>query len=202
MRRFPHTPEFPIQSLRYYIISPLSTSSGCSKLFDESSPYYSSFYGAYLVSRGDGTPFGFSAETAELDKNAVSLVAGFDFFSLVLDDFGLAAENRVFNYSVKSMDDGLHFVGSNGWTRIYSDITINGVNHKRNRFVGSYLQYGSPKFPVSSDFAPVEMKSIVYAKYFSEWDVSVFFYVISPSEAICEECVRTILSQSTLTSTK
>ena len=185
-----------------YNFPAFSLKNGCSRLFDEASPYYSSFYGAYIVSRGDGTPFGFSPETSELDENAVSRVAGFDFFSLVLDDFGLTADNRVFDYSVNLKDNDVSFAGSDHWKCIFSDITVNGVNHERDGFVNSYLQYGSPNFPVSSDFAPVTMKSIIYAKYFAEWDSSVLFYVMSPSEDVCEECVRTILSESTLQSVK
>lgn len=172
---------------------------GCSRLFDESSPYYNSFYGAYIVQRGDGLPYGFSSETQELDNDDVYLLAGFDFFSLVLDDFGLANDERVFDYSLTSKDKDVPFAGSEHWTCICSNITVNGVNHEKNGFVRSYLQYGLPKFPVSSDFAPVAMKSIVYAKYFSDWDVSVFFYVMSPSEKVCSECMNTILSRSTLT---
>ncbi|MBP8640144.1 MAG: hypothetical protein KBI01_04495 [Oscillospiraceae bacterium] len=172
---------------------------GCSRLFDESSPYYNSFYGAYLIQRGDGLPYGFSSETQELDNDAVSLVAGFDFFSLVLDDFGLTQDKRVFNYSLTSKENDVPFAGSEHWTCICSNITVNGVNHERSDFVNSYLQYGLPKFPVSSDFAPVAMKSIVYAKCFPEKNVSVFFYVMSPSEKVCSECIYNVLSKSTLT---
>lgn len=183
-----------------YNFPAFSLKKGCSRLFDEASPYYSSFYGAYLVRRTDGEPFGFSRETYKLDENALSSVAEFDFFSLVLGDFGLMENERIFDYEVTSREEGLAFAGYDGWTLLSSDITVNGANHEKNGFVTSYLQYGSPSFPVSSDFAPVKMKSIVCAKYFEEWNTSVFFYVMSPSEAVCKECVQTILSRSTLKS--
>lgn len=181
-----------------YNFPAFSLKNGCSKLFDESSPYYSSFYGAYLVRRADIAPFGFSPDMRDVDEKAVSDIAKFDFVTLVLGDFGLTADKQVFESTPNSEQRGVSFLGYDDWTRISSSQKVNGLNHKKRGFVSSYLQYGSPNFPVSSDFAPVEMKSIVYAKYFSEWDTSVFFYVMSPSEEVCESCVQTILSQSTL----
>ena len=175
---------------------------GCSRLFDERSPYYNSFYGAYVISQGNHKAYGFSPNIQGVSEPALAELAKFDFFNLVLADFGLTKEERVFEYSLTSEDTNVTFASYSGWTCVCSDITINGVNHEKNGFVNSYLQYGAPKFAVSSDFAPIEMKSIVYAKFFAEWDSSVFFYVMSPSEEVCEECMYTILSQSELLSAK
>ncbi|MEA4895521.1 MAG: hypothetical protein VB064_09695 [Oscillospiraceae bacterium] len=185
-----------------YNFPAFSLKKGCSRLFDESSAYYGSFYGAYLVSRADGEPYGFSSDAREIDEKAVSLIARFDIFTLVLDDFGLSADKRIFECTPVSEQTNISFLGYDGWTRVSSNLKVNGMNHEKNGFVQSYLQYGSPNFPVSSDFSPVEMKSIVYARYFPEWNASVCFYVMSPSEEVCESCLRTILSQSTLKSTE
>ncbi len=181
-----------------YNFPAFSLKNGCSRFFDEASPYYSSFYGAYLVHRADGEPFGFSSDMSNPDENRISDIAKFDFFTLVLDDFGLTLDERVFKNSLTSELSNVSFLGYDGWTQISSDLTVNGANHEKKGFVSSYLQYGSPNFPVSSDFAPVKMKSIVYARYFPDWDTAIFFYVMSPSEEVCESCVQTILSRSTL----
>lgn len=180
-----------------YNFPAFSLRKGCSMLFDKASPYYSSFYGAYLIQCPDGAPFAFSPDTLELDSDSVAEVARFDFFSLVLGDFGLSDAKQVFDYSVSSRKTDFTFAGIGGWTRITSDIAVNGAAHKKEGFVSSYLQYGPPNFPVDADFLPVIMKGIVYGKYFEEWNTSVFFYVMSPSEEICKECERTILSKST-----
>ncbi len=181
-----------------YNFPAFSLKNGCSRFFDEDSSYYSSFYGAYLVRRADSEPFGFSPDMRKPDEKAISDIAKFDFFTLVLDDFGLSSNEQVFEDSAAYAKTNVSFLGYDGWTRISSDLTVNGVNHEKKGFVSSYLQYGSPNFPVSLDFAPVKMKSLVYARYFPEWDTAVYFYVMSPSEEVCENCVQTILSRSTL----
>ncbi len=185
-----------------YNFPAFSLKDGCSRLYDETSPYYSSFYGAYLVQRADGEPFGFSKDIHDPDEKAVADIAEFDLFTLVLGDFGLTSDKRIFGYSLTDCQKNQFFVGYDGWTRISSDITVNGVNHEKRGFCTSYIQYGAPSFPVSSDFAPVKMKSIVYAKYIPEWNTAVFFYVMSPSDNICKICVRDILSKSTLSDRK
>ena len=185
-----------------YNFPAFSLKNGCSRIFDESSPYYSSFYGAYLVRTGDGKPYGFSPDMSTTDEDAVLDIAKFDFFSLVLGDFGLSADKQVFENTPVTEQANVSFLGYDGWTEISSNLSINGMNHKKKGFVSSYLQYGSPNFPVSSDFASVEMKSLIYARYFPEWGTSVFFYVMSPSEEVCENCVQTILSKSTVKSTE
>ena len=195
---YSNTPDTKLTIL--YNFPAFSLMKGCSGLFDEASPYYNSFYGAYLVQREDKVPYGFSSDTLALSSEAVSSVARFDFFNLVLSEFGLSEEDEIFDYSVTSKETDLTFAGSDNWTRVSSNITVNGMAHQKNGFVTSYLQYGSPNFPVSSDFSAVKMKSIIYGKYFEEWNTSVFFYVMSPSETVCEDCEKLILSRSTLKS--
>jgi len=190
--------QLPAKLTILYNFPAFSLQKGCSRLYDESSPYYSSFYGAYLVKRSDGRPFGFSEQTGALDEAAVASVAKFDYLTLVLGNFGLPKTERLFDYTVTAAETGLSFVGYEGSTRVCSDIDTKGVNHKKAGFVPAYLQYGPPNFPVSADFAPITMKSIVYARYFEDWNVSVFFYVMSPSEEVCEACVSELLAKSTL----
>ena len=60
---------------------------GASNLFNEASPYYNSFYGAYMV-RQEGRSFGFEAG-GEPSAEEIQLAPRFDFFRLVLADFGL-----------------------------------------------------------------------------------------------------------------
>lgn len=69
---------------------------GCSRLFDQASPYYNSFYGAYLISLGNHEPYGFSTDMHDPSEPALAEIAKFDFFNLVLSDFGLTEAERVF----------------------------------------------------------------------------------------------------------
>lgn len=170
---------------------------GCSRLFDPNSPYYNGFYGAYLVQQEDGSPYGFDAE-GNLDSDAVAKVAEFDFFSLVLEDFGLQKEEEVFTCDNVDLEDGYSFAGHDGWTRMSADIMVNGAAHKAQEDVQSYLQYGKPAYAIDAPFAPVEMKTVVYGRYFEEWNTSVFFYVMATDENVCRRCENQILRASVL----
>ena len=59
---------------------------GCSRLYDLASPYYSAFYGAYVLEGNRVSP-----ETA-------GAVAKYDFQQLVLSDFGIKRSEMVFDW--------------------------------------------------------------------------------------------------------
>ena len=117
----------------------------------------------------------------------------------MLGDFGLAPEDRVFDFTVTERTQDVTYAGYGGWTRIRADILVNGSAHNRRDHVTSYLQYGAPNFgPVAEEFAPVEMEGLIYARYFPEWDVGVYFYVMGADEGVCRACDEQILSKSVL----
>lgn len=170
---------------------------GCSRLYDEKSLYYNGFYGAYLVQQADGSPYGFD-EAGDLNEEAAAQVAEFDFFTLVLGDFGLPESAESFECNISDTKSDITFVGYDGWTRIEAGMLVNGAAHEEQQWVQSYLQYGAPNYKTEKPFALVEMKSIVYARYFEEWNSSIFFYVMAPDEDVCRKCEKEILAQSIL----
>lgn len=199
----------------------LSWGRGYSRLFDETSPYYNSFYGAYAVSGStDGSPYGFHTD-GSLNQEEIAEVAKYDFQRLVLGDFGLAPRDRVFTWTASVAqeedssgedDEGTAaasgekiFLGEAGWQRVDADLLVNGCAHRANGFVQSYLQYGTPNYDVSKTgdekkrpFTLVEMKGRIYAKYFEEKDLSVFFYIIAADERVLEQTDEEILQNSKL----
>lgn len=178
-----------------YNFPSFSCSKGCSYLFDPASPYYNAFYGAYVVR--DGSNSALAGGTP--DESAVAAIAAFDFFHLVLGDFGLSPTDRVFDFTVTDRAGGISFAGYEGWTRLEAEFTVNGAAHNRRDGVRSYLQYGSPSFdPVEEEFAPLTMHGIVCARYFPQWDAGIYFYVMAPTAEICRACESEILSNSTL----
>ena len=178
-------------------------SKGCSLLYNPQSPYYNSFYGAYLVSgrTAEGLPYGFTAD-GSLDLESASQVPQFDFQRLVLADLGIRASQQVFDWKIESVSQNVDYVGSSGWTRLDASLRVNGVIHRAEGFRRSYLQYGrcayDPKDYGLEDFAPVHMKGRLYAKYVSEWDTSIFFYIMTGDEQVLERCDAEILSKSIL----
>lgn len=178
-----------------YNFPSFSCGRGCSYLYDPASPYYNSFYGAYLVRDSSNA----TLAAGGMDEDRVADIAGFDFFQLVLGDFGLETGDRVFDFTVTDRAEGVTYAGWEGWTRVEAEFTVNGSAHNRRQGVLSYLQYGAPNFgPVAAEFAPVEMCGTVYGRYFPEWDIGVYFYVMGTSREICTACEEKILSKSTL----
>ena len=190
---------------------------GCSHLYDVRSPYYNAFYGAYLVTdcgtresdTGEGNaalpmddgrpPFGFDAD-GDLDLAKTGLVPQYDFKKLVLGDFGIAPRDMRFDWSVQNVQTVDAFLGYDGWTCVDADLTVSGAFHRAHGFRQSYLQYGTPKYDAYPDvpFTPVNMRGRVYARYFPQWNSSIFFYVMAPSQDVVDRCDREILQKSKL----
>lgn len=182
---------------------------GCSSIYNVDSEYYSSFYGAYLVTGCDNTkdrsgekgkaPFGFSHDGA-MNVHEAAMVPKYDFQQLVLRDFGLSSSEQIFEWKEENTTKGMYYLGYEGWTRTDASLTVNGTAHKSRGFRRSYLQYGIPAYdvPGNKDFQPVEMKGRIYGRYFEEWDTSVFFYILTPGKKTLEKCDRDILSKSLL----
>lgn len=170
---------------------------GCSRLYDPSSEYYNSFYGAYATA-SDGTAFGFNAD-GELNTAEIAAVAKYDFQKLVLGDFGLKASELVFEWSETELDTEAVFMGEEAWQRVDADLIVSGASHQKQAFVQSYLQYGTPKYDLNKKekpFIPVEMKGRIYAKYLPEQDISLFFYIVASQKELLESCDRDILQHS------
>lgn len=165
-----------------------------STLYNEESPYYNSFYGAYLVQQ-DERAFGFDEE-GKVDPKEIALVPRYDFFHLVLDDFGLLKSEEEFAWMVTKQEEGVVQAGMDGWTKIRADLRVNGANHVADGFVTSYLQYGAPGWECETPFAPVDMKGIVYVRYFPEEKVSVFLYALCAEETALNRCDTDILSKT------
>lgn len=133
-----------------------------------------------------------------LEGNRVSpetagTVAKYDFQQLVLSDFGIKRSEMVFDWEETEPPHAECLLGEDGWTAYNAKLTVNGTAHEPNGFKRSYLQYGTPKYDltgIQKPFEPLEQKGSVYAKYFEEADISIFFYVIALDDAIIEHATK------------
>lgn len=174
---------------------------GCSRLYEETSPYYNSFYGAYLVKDTDGGTYGFTKQTDGTllpDADAAAEVPKYDFWNLVLAEFGLTRQNAVFDWNITEVSEPLSYVGDDGFYRMDATLTVNGAAHVYDGFTQSYLQYGTPNYPTEAPLAPVTMYGRLYGKYLVEKQVSLFFYIVAADKEVLEQCDRELLSESTL----
>ena len=185
-----------------YNFPAFSPAKGCSRLYDTASPYYNSFYGAYLVKDEDGSAYGFTTRpdgTLYPAAAAVAEVPKYDFWQLVLSEFGLTRENAVFAWNITDISEPLSYGGEGGFYRMDATLTVNGSSHEYNDFTQSYLQYGKPDFPVTAPLEPVPMYGRLYGKYLEEKQVSLFFYIVAADREVLEKCDKEILSKSNLT---
>ena len=178
----------------FYNFPAFDFTKGCSRLYDPESPYYCSFYGAYIL-KGEENCYGFDEE-GELEEFAVAAVARYDYQQLVLRDFGLNYSEAVFDFTVEKTEKDWFYAESEGWTRVDAKVRVNGCAHKKDDFALSYLQYGSPGFEVEQSFAPVELFGRIYGKTFEEEKTSLFFYILCADRQALEDCDRQILSKS------
>lgn len=182
-----------------YNFPAFSPTKGCSRLYDTASPYYNSFYGAYLVQDSEGQPYGFTVgDDGSLTPDAavVAQVPKYDFFRLVLAEFGLTSKNAVFDWNVTDISEPLSYAGEENFFRVDATLTVNGASHHDTGFTQSYLQYGRPNFPVTDSLAPVSMYGRLYGTYLEEKNTSLFFYIVAADKTVLEDCDRDILSKS------
>jgi hypothetical protein len=175
----------------YYNFASFDLLEGCSRVYDPDSPYYSSFYGAYLVQRKDGRPYGFDPnDISVINVEEVERVARFDYTLLVLGDLGITKNQLIFDAKVEDIIENVEYAGSYGWSRVDTIMLTNGMlHHQKEKTPLSYLQYGSPSKALSrdhEDFSPIEMHGIVIGKWFPEYRCSIFFYIMSPNKEVCE----------------
>ncbi len=181
-----------------YNFPAFSSITGTSALYDETSPYYNSFYGAYLVQAPDHPDgFGFDENGTARPEEAI-LVPEYDFRRLVMGGFAIPKDRLVFDWSIARLEEDVSYIGYDGWTKITADLYINGTAHYCERHLQSYIQYGKPLTPAGADFTPVTMKGLIYMRYFEQWDTSIFFYIVTSSDEVLHQCDEEILSRSVL----
>ncbi len=166
---------------------------GCSRIYDDTCEYYNSFYGAYAVNERYGID-----EKGNVDLDKISRVPRYDFTRLVLGDLGMPKKDEVFSWEVDGVTKGVSLAGYDDWVCLDAEMTVNGVLHERCEKLRNYIQYGSPNYDTEENFAPVQMRGRIYARYFEEAECSIFFYVMARSDDVLESCDENILAAADL----
>ncbi|SHK07748.1 hypothetical protein [Paramaledivibacter caminithermalis] len=174
---------------------------GSSSYYDPNSKYYSSFYGGYLVKNNssDKSAFGFYNDgTVNLEE--ISSVPKYDQERLVLSSLGCPKEKMRFDVSIDSIEYNVNYITHNNWIKIDSTIITNSPIHKSTKNHTAYIQYGKPidKYYAGEDFPTIILKGRTYVKYFKEYNISIFLYVLAPDITTIEECDKNLLSKTIL----
>ncbi|MFA6808893.1 MAG: hypothetical protein WCR27_07860 [Eubacteriales bacterium] len=165
-----------------------------SSIFNPDSPYYTSFYGAYLVRQDESLgEYGFESG-GKIDVGEVFAVPEYDFKYLVLQSIGCV--NPVLKIEDYEVRENVKYLGYEGWTRIDADLETSGTAHKYSQDCLAYIQYGKPEYFSEQDFSTVKMKGRIYAKYIEEYGCTIYFYIFMPEKNDLEKCDREILSKT------
>lgn len=167
---------------------------GASSLYNEDSPYFSSFYGAYVV-EDKNQAFGFNTD-GTLNEAEISMVASYDMRVLVLRSIG--CETPFFDYDVTAVEPVATMVGYEDWTMMDSIIFTNSPVHEVTDGHTAYIQYGKCPVIPEEDFVPITLYGRVYAKYFEDKDLTICFYIIGTSKEMVEETDLEFLQTASL----
>ncbi|WP_425448636.1 hypothetical protein [Dethiothermospora halolimnae] len=172
-----------------------------SSFYDPTSPYFSSFYGGYVIQnkKNPNDKFGF-LENGDLDINDISNLTEFDQNYLVLSSIGCPKEERIFEIDAVNIIEDVDYMKLSGWTKVNANIKTNSPMHKFRDDQRGYIQYGKPisRFYDGKDFPVIDLKGRIYAKYIDEYKITVVMFIVSPSLDTINECDDEILSHSTI----
>jgi hypothetical protein len=173
--------------------------SSSSSFFQPDSPYYSSFYGGYIVKYYEGKrPYGFSPQ-GELITEEILAVPEYDFKYLVMSGLGCPESKLTIENISCQILSGVEYAGYDNWHKIDGLLKINSPNHDYRDKRRNYLQFGYPlKYPGQEDFGLITMQGRIYVRYFEESDSTVFLYIMTPRSDTLEECDRSILSKTVI----
>ena len=169
-----------------------------SSFYDEESPYFGAFYGAYLV-EDSNNPHGFGIlENGKTDSELLFNIAKYDYTRLVLSGLGakltdVKFEQVLIGESIRSI------VGYDDWIQIDAVVKTNGPIHAPSKFQVSYLQYGYPPKYGGENFPEVDMHSRVWTRRFPEKSVTIVFYVMTPDLEFLNDMSERLIYETNVT---
>ncbi|ADY56717.1 hypothetical protein Sgly_2432 [Syntrophobotulus glycolicus DSM 8271] len=169
-----------------------------SDFFIPESPLYNSFYGGYVIKDKDGGRFGFD-DAGELVLKDIMAVPEYDYKYLVLKSLDCTEDKMVMKNDKITVTKDIEYIGEENWTKIDTIMVVNSPTHKYRAGKRAYIQYGVPvKREGQKDFGLMTMHGRIYAKYFDEYQATIFLYVMTPEQSTLEKTDRDYLSKTTI----
>jgi len=166
---------------------------GYSSLYDETSDYHGSFYGAYAIKDEHGT-FGYTSAD-EINVEEMSKVFKYDMQILVLESIG--CYDSSFDFEITNMSKRDDFLAGE-WDIIDAKIFTNSPLHTPMEKHQAYIQYGKPEKNVTKkDFKKATVYGRIYSQRIEEKNVTLCFYIIAPSLEAVNRCESEVIENST-----
>jgi len=182
-----------------YNFGAFSWNTSSSFFFQEDSPYFNSFYGAYFVKdKTASSKFGFSAD-GDLLMEEVFAVPEYDYKHLVLESLGCPEYKLTMEIMSYNITKNVQYAGYKDWIKVDSLLLVNSPVHKYKRDRRAYIQYGNPlKQADAQEYELMTTNGRMYIRYFPEFDSTVFLYIMSPNILTVEKCDKEILSKTVI----
>jgi hypothetical protein len=181
-----------------YNFGAFDISKGSSLFYNKNSPFFCSFYGAYIIKEEDtNRMFGFKKD-GTINLEDISLLAEYDYKYLVLN--GLGCDVPYMEFTINRISTVDKFINYNKWFKIDANINTNSVIHKKTNNQVSYIQYGQPprEYAEDEDFPMCTLHGRLYAKYFSNIKTTILFYIICPEEKEINTCDKLFISKAAI----
>lgn len=160
----------PVRFTVDYTFAEFVPERGYSAIFDPEDPGYGAYLGAYYL----------QGMTRPLTESQVAAVTTFDQRALALPALGLDFADTTFTLSQISVASDA-FAGQQ-WVSYSAAVSTNCPNHTPTKFLGSYLQFGTP--PTStSDYPLCGLMAKIYVSYLAEIDLTIGLYVLASGSA-------------------
>ena len=181
----------------YYTYGDFDLYARNSTLYHSDSPYFSAFYGAYVLHNEDLTRLSDEALAGRLLE-----VSRYDYLRLVSD--ALYNQDAPFVVVSSTLERSIPFLESNDWIKLTATVATEGFNHAYSpkHFSLSYLQYGLPTLGKAQPYLPVTLYATTYVHYEERLHATVALYVISTSPEVNDRTVTAFLAKTTLTKTE
>ena len=182
-----------------YNFGGFSWSSSSSAFFDKNSPYFNSFYGGYVVRDNESNKiYGFT-EQGEPDVEETFAIPQYDYKYLVLQSLGCPASKLKMEVLSMEIAENIRYAGYDDWVRIDSLMLVNSPEHKFKGNRRAYIQYGNPLLKEKDEeFKLMTTYGRIYARYFPEFQSTVYLYIMSPDLNTVNQCDHAILSKSVI----
>lgn len=169
-----------------------------SSYYDSDSPYFGSFYGAYLLRHQDeeNVPFGF-CENGKVRPADWIRIPKYDQKYLVMPPLGLSPAEVVFKTADIQINESVEYAYYQNWVQMDTVIITNSPDHEVVESRQGYLQYGLPvqKFK-NTEFEEVTMVGRIYARHFDHSNLTIGLYMIAPNLKTLEMIDKEYLSET------
>jgi len=169
-----------------------------SSFYDEDSPYFGAFYGAYFVEDSKNSlGYGF-LENGETDYESLLNIAKYDYTRLVLSGLGAKLSDVKFEQTMIG-ESTQSFAGYDDWIQIDAVVKTNGPVHMPTKYQVSYLQYGYPAKYGARNFPEIDMQSRVWIRRFPEKSVTIVFYAMTPDLEFLKDMSERLIYETNVT---